>query len=329
MRQRDLVITQNTYSPGVTSVKVDPTDAKSYIVTTNGYLTGYTTIGTAPQKYITDTSGEVNVFSTAYNFVSDTGLPAIVNTTVVTELGEEYLEFTFDRNIEIPTYASMSIAGSYVANGYTQDLVNKLSAPVTKHATNDKIARVKLSTLLGTSVAAGTMYYVKAEFTGLVSEYGQVVNNLSNVSFTRGKDSKYTEEKVSLLNIETTINASPTTVIDNNKIILTFSNAVDGVSASNVANYLINGVTIEKAEVRAETPNKVTLKLKENSVYYPIGEHLTVSNIKAAGSRLSSYYAQGIQGKMALKCIVITKTQKHSGKRFSKQVRMKVFSQSV
>lgn len=65
----------------------DKDDANSYIVTTNGSLNGYTTISTTPGRYITDVSGEVNVFSTAYNFVADTTIPSVVSTNVVKDKG--------------------------------------------------------------------------------------------------------------------------------------------------------------------------------------------------------------------------------------------------
>lgn len=162
----DLTIVQNTYTPGIVSVQVDPTDAKSYIVTTNAYLTGYMTISTTPGRTITDLSGEVNSFSTAFNFVTDTTKPTVINSAVVSDKGEEYLEFTFDRNVDIPTVATLSMTGSYVAQGYTVDIPANRVTQMTKHATNDRIIRVKLAHLLGTTVPLWCDRVWQCEFYG-------------------------------------------------------------------------------------------------------------------------------------------------------------------
>lgn len=281
----DIKIAQNTYSPGITSVVKDKDDANSYIVTTNGSLNGYTTISTTPGRYITDVSGEVNVFSTAYNFVADTTIPSVVSTNVVKDKGIEYLEFTFDRNVEAAAFAQVTLTGSYILNGYTYPLEKSLVGQLEKSTTNDKTIRVRLSNLTGSGVTttAGYTYSVGATFTGVTSEYGQAVNPAYQVNFVRGSDYAQNEEKLSVLSVETSYNARQGTVIDNKTIVVTFSTHVDGITASNLQNYTLDGLTIQQAVVKHNEPYKVYLTIKED-IAQSRGTNLTISNLRALNS---------------------------------------------
>lgn len=283
----DITIAQNTYSPGITSVVKDKDDANSYIVTTNGSLNGYTTISTTPGRYITDVSGEVNVFSTAYNFVADTTIPSVVSANVVKDKGIEYLEFTFDRNVEVAAFAQVTMSGSYILNGYTYQLANNLFGQVEKSTTNDKTIRVRLSKLSSSSVTeattSGYTYSVGATFTGVTSEYGQAVNPAYQVNFIRGSDYAQNEEKLSVLSVETSYNARQGTNIDNKTIVITFSTHVDGITASNLQNYTLDGLTIQRAVVNQNEPYKVYLTVKED-IAQSRGTNLTISNLRALNS---------------------------------------------
>ncbi|MGE7982949.1 S-layer homology domain-containing protein [Solibacillus sp. NPDC093137] len=281
----DITIAQNTYSPGITSVVKDKDDANSYIVATNGSLNGYTTISTTPGRYITDVSGEVNVFSTAYNFVADTTIPSVVSTNVVKDKGIEYLEFTFDRNVEAAAFAQVSLTGNYILNGYTYPLEKSLVGQLEKSTTNDKTVRVRLSNLTGSGVTttSGYTYSVGATFTGVTSEYGQAVNPAYQVNFVRGSDYAQNEEKLSVLSVETSYNARQSTVIDNKTIVVTFSTHVDGNTASNLQNYTLDGLTIQQAVVKHNEPYKVYLTIKED-IAQSRGTNLTISNLRALNS---------------------------------------------
>ncbi|MGA4516694.1 S-layer homology domain-containing protein [Solibacillus silvestris] len=281
----DIKIAQNTYSPVITSVVKDKADANSYIVTTNGSLNGYTTISTTPGRYITDVSGEVNVFSTAYNFVADTTIPSVVSTNVVKDKGIEYLEFTFDRNVDAAAFAQVTLTGSYILNGYTYPLEKSLVGQLEKSTTNDKTIRVRLSNLTGSGVTttAGYTYSVGATFTGVTSEYGQAVNPAYQVNFVRGSDYAQNEEKLSVLSVETSYNARQGTVIDNKTIVVTFSTHVDGITASNLQNYTLDGLTIQQAVVKHNEPYKVYLTIKED-IAQSRGTNLTISNLRALNS---------------------------------------------
>lgn len=279
----DITVTQNSYSPGIASVVKDEKNPNAYIVTVNGFLNGYTTITTAPSKYITDLSGETNVFSTSYNFVADNGKPSVVSSAVVADKGEEYLEITFDRNIEVTPGSRVQIMGSYVLQqGLTRELPRTLFAVPTKHPTDDKVLRVKLSTLLAGVDVVGANYFTNAIFTNVSSEYGQPVNNTDYISFVRGSDTGYNENKIAVYSVETS--ANPGSTLDNQTVVITFTQAVDGLTGFNISNYVIDGAVIESAKVRALEPHKVELRVKESSVLTQYPTNLTVSNIKAAGS---------------------------------------------
>ncbi|AMO84361.1 Parasporal protein [Solibacillus isronensis B3W22] len=281
----DIKIAQNTYSPGISNVVRDKDDVNSYIVTTNGSLNGYTTISTTPGRYITDVSGEVNVFSTAYNFVADTTIPSVVSTNVVKDKGIEYLEFTFDRNVEAAAFAQVTLTGNYILNGYTYPLDKSLVGQLEKSTTNDRTVRVRLSNLAGSggTTNAGYTYSVGATFTGVTSEYGQAVNPAYQVNFVRGSDFAQNEEKLSVLSVETSYNARQGTVIDNKTIVVTFSTHVDGNTASNLQNYTLDGLTIQQAVVKHNEPYKVYLTIKED-IAQSRGTNLTISNLRALNS---------------------------------------------
>ncbi|MGN7479355.1 S-layer homology domain-containing protein [Solibacillus silvestris] len=280
----DVAIVQNTYSPGVVSIVQDKEDPKSHIVTTNGSLNGYTTISTTPGRYVTDLSGETNVFSTAYNFVADTGVPSVVSANVVKDKGIEYLEFTFDRNVETAAYSQVTLTGNYILNGQTYMLAAPLIGQLEKSAANDKVVRVRLSNLSGIVANSGYTYSVGATFTGVTSEYGQAVNPAYQVNFMRGADFAQNEEKLSILNVETAYNARQGTVSDNHTIVVTFSAHVDGGTATTLQNYYLDGLTIQRAYVNPAEPYKVYLTIREGEVAYERGANLTVSNLRALNS---------------------------------------------
>lgn len=287
----DIAIAQNTYTPGVVSVNQDKEDSKSYIVTTNGSLNGYTTISTTPGRYVTDLSGEVNVFSTAYNFTADTTVPSVAGTTVIKDKGIEYLEFTFDRNVETTAGAQVALTGSYILNGYTNPLTTPLTAFVEKSTTNDKVVRIRLSTITGSAITPGYTYSVGVTFSGVLSEYGQVVNGVPQVNFTRGTDFAQTDEKLSVLRIETAYDKMQGTVIDNNTIVVTFSAPVDGTTAVNLQNYSLvldkaynQRVEIQRAYVNPPEPNKVYLTIKQGTLSNGLAAYLTINNLRALNS---------------------------------------------
>lgn len=286
---RDLVVSDIDFdwsksaSLKATGVVKDAEDAKSYIVTTNSELEGNITIKTAAGKYIRDLSGETNTFSTKVEFITDKVRPSVVSSEVVREEGSEYLEFTFDRAVDVSSSSRVNVEGSYVYEGLTYELKGGLSAKVVRNKANNKKVRVKLSELLSKSYdKVGADYFIEAEFEKLKSDYGQAVNDVDYVTFKRSTDSEHNDSTLKVKSIETSVN--PGSKLDNRTVVITFNHAVDGLTGFNVENYDLDGVTIERAKVTASDPDKVELTIKETYSDMQFGSALTINNLRAAGS---------------------------------------------
>lgn len=285
LAKEDIAVAQNLYANTVTNIEKDTTDAKSYIITTANPLNGYTTVSTAPGRFVTDLSGEVNVFSTAYNFIADTSTPSVVNSIVVKDKGIEYLEFTFDRNVTTTGLATVKLKGNQILNGITYPIGSELIGQLEKSPNKDNALRLRLSSVFTNAANIGAVYSVSADFTNVTSEFGQVVNNTTNVNFVRGQDLLQTDEKLAVLRVETANSLSlGTAPLDNNTIIVTFNTNVDGVTAANRNNYSIQGVTILDATVKHNELNKVYLTIQPQTLQYTQGAQLMIQNLRALNS---------------------------------------------
>src|SRR5690606_31631624 len=87
-----------------------------------------------------------------------------------------------------------------------------------------------------------------------------------------------------VIGVETSFNAKQGTKIDNKTIVVTLSNQVDGITASNLENYVLEGATIQRAVVNHNEPHKVYLTIKEGDVDFQRGANLTISNLRALNS---------------------------------------------
>lgn len=267
----------------VTAVTKDTEDPKSYIVTTNSELSGQITVKTASGRTIRDLTGEYNTFSQKVEFVTDKVQPSVVSTEVIREEGSQYLELTFDRAVDVVSSSRVKAEGSYVYEGLTYDLKDVLSAKVTRNKANNKKVRIKLSELLDKSHdKIGADYFLELEFDKLKSDYGQSVNDVDYVTFKRSADSASNDNTLKVKSIETAVH--PGSKLDNRTILITFNDAVDGLTGFDVNNYHLDGMTIERAKVTATEPEQVELTVKETYSEMQFGAMLTISNLRAAGS---------------------------------------------
>lgn len=286
---RDLTATDlsfewsNSASLKATAVTRDPEDSKSYIVTTNSQLSGDVTIKTAAGKYIRDLTGETNTFSTKFKFITDKVRPSVLSTEIVREDGNEYLELTFDRAIDVTSSSRVNAEGNYVSEGLTYEIEDGLSAKVSQNKENNKKVLIKLSDLLDeSSDKVGANYFLELTFDKLKSEYGQTVNDIDYVTFKRSTDSEHNNSALKIKSFETSV--YPGSKLDNRTIVITFNQAIDGLTGFNVDNYHLDGVTIERAKVPAAEPDKVELTIEEMDSDMPFGAALTIKNLRAAGS---------------------------------------------
>lgn len=269
-------------------ISIDSKDAKKVVVEASAVLSG--------DKVVTisgavDGSGEVQAATNrVVKFVSDTVAPKIVSSAVVVDATDkaEYLELTFDKNVDLVTPLIDVQDSSYVKDFVTTSIDGDVAAfdPTAiayKNADNKKVLRVKLDTLLATSDVEGAKYALNFALTGVTSEFGVAVTSGTS-SFTRGKDGVAANTTVQTLASSTPIVQSST---NNSEIVVTFTENVDAATATNAANYIVGGAIVESATVNSANTKVVTLKLKADSNTFTGARNVTVQNVKAAGSSVA------------------------------------------
>lgn len=270
------------------NVSIDSKDAKKVTVDAGAVLTG--------DKVVTisgavDGSGEVQAATNrVVKFVSDTIAPKIVSSAVVVDATEkaEYLELTFDKNVDLGATPRIDVENSsYVKDYVTTSIAGADLGPIAidyKDAKNKKVLRVKLDTLLGTTTdVEGAKYALNFSLTGVTSEFNVAVTSGTS-SFTRGKDGVAANTTVQTLASSTPIVQSST---NNSEIVVTFTENVDAATATNAANYIVGGAIVESATVNSANTKAVTLKLKADSNTFTGARNVTVQNVKAAGSSVA------------------------------------------
>lgn len=264
------------------NVVIDSSDSTKVTVTAPSVLDG--------DKIVTitgavDGSGEIQTTTNrVVKFVKDEAAPTLVSTAVVSDATDknEYLELTFNKNVNLNNATVDVTDGKYVKDYITTDLQDGdiTEQGITyKSDDNKKVLRVKLDTLLGSKDVEGAKYTVDVSFTGVSSEAGVAITT-ATAEFTRGKDG-------SLANTDQVTLSSVTQGSTNNTVVVTFDKAVDAASATNVANYIVGGAVVESASVNSENLKVVTLKLKSGSNTFSGYRNVTVQNVKATGSTVT------------------------------------------
>lgn len=264
------------------SVKKDSEDPTKYNVVTTNALDGLTTVSIGT---VTDLSGEEGAAtSRVVNFVKDGVAPKVTSSAVVTDSTDkkEYLEITFDKDVELSTPTVDATAGTSSKDYVTTTLVDTDITAQTvayKNANNKKVVRVALATLLGAQDVEGATFKLDLVFSGVTSGAG-VGADTAKTTFTRGKDG--VPQNATVLG-DPTVTADLT---DNNKVIVTFPGAVDGASATNVANYKVDGAVIESVTLKPLSGGTqvAVLNLKAGSNTFTGVRNISVENVKALGS---------------------------------------------
>lgn len=175
--------------------------------------------------------------------------PELVKHEVVTEDNKQVLVLTYNEDVAALDAKQLPVAGTLVKDYVTTTPDIDVTAAV--DSKNKKVVKVDLSKLatgkwtvdLGaglTKDAAGNATKAKS----LTFDVGTVKNEVKELTYS----------------------VAPTTT--NNEVIITFAGQVDGASATNAANYAIEGAKVEKAVLTANTSEGATVKLtlKANSV---------------------------------------------------------------
>lgn len=271
-------ITVNNSTP--VSVIVDANDATVYNVTTSAVLYGVYTIGVSS---ITDLSNEAGTnTSKVVTFTKALTAPSVASYAVVTDStdAKQYLEITFDRNVDLST-PTVAAVGTKIKDFVTTGVTISATSIAYKDSANHKVVRVALPTLLAGSDVDGAVYGLTLTFAGVTSE-AAVPSNTATVTFTRGTDSTPTN---------TTVLAAPVVAAgsDNNKVTVTFTGAVDGASATNVANYKIDGAVVSSVTLAplSNGTQVATLNLLQDSNAFTGLRNVTVSGVKALNSSVT------------------------------------------
>lgn len=270
-----------------------------YKVTTNENLKGLQRVTVLKGK-ATNIDGIATTadLSKTVTFVTDETAPKATS-KLVTVNGMEYIELTFDKNVELKGAKRVTIAGTYVDN-----FVTKTLAPVDVVAqyadAKQENKKVVLLPLTNKDLAIkGATYDVKivnkAEANGIVSEAGKAIEELT-AKFTRGENTPVAETNKAVVK-----SAEFKAVANNNdqvKVVFTIDgeHTLDGQTATNVNNYSVSGAVIESVTLEPATTTvddvKVTtqtaiLNLQKNSNTFTGVRNATVKGIKVAGSTIA------------------------------------------
>ncbi|WP_214734384.1 hypothetical protein [Exiguobacterium sp. s154] len=265
------------------TVKQDSTDKTKYIATLAAPVTDLQTVSVSS---FTDLSGEVGEsYSKVVNFSVDTTAPKLTSTRLVTDAkdAKQYLELTFDENVKLGALNQLAVTGNYVKDYITKPLtsVNVAKANILPVEGTDNTFRILASNLM----VSGEDFEGAAYNLTLTGDAEVVVDGSGNkgatvitTSFTRGKDGTVTTTNKPLVK-------SVAEGADNNEVVVTFDKEVDGASAINTSNYVVNGAVVEKATLAAydnvAKEQVVTLTLKADSNAFSGNRYVTISGVKA------------------------------------------------
>lgn len=261
----------------VKSITQDADDATKFVVKTAAPLKAglhKVEVKSTDANPVLDLTGEkLTDFSQLVDFQADTTQPAFLSSAVVVnaDTKKEQLVLSFDKEVKEADLTAVA----YTA--VDKDLVTTTGTSAIKltvNPENKKQLIVNLADIAGlTKGSTYTYNFAK----GAISDTALDPNTTDafQVKFTRGEDGlAQSTDKPVVSKVEAT---------DSNTIEVTFDKAVDGVTATNAANYTIPGLTIEKATLLAVegTTQKVKLTLAKNTNELNGPRDITIANVKA------------------------------------------------
>ncbi|MGZ0051772.1 hypothetical protein [Brevibacillus gelatini] len=276
----------------------DKTDKTKYVVTLDSAKQGLVTVSIAGGAF-TDLSGESNAaFSKIVNFPTDSVAPTLSTATVSKNKdGKEVLTLTFSEDVTVKATTTVTATAKKVSN-YVTSTVNVTFdpsdlTPVTGKANQFTIELNQLSDSVTTTLTEGATYTVDLPAALVTDTAGNDnVAAAKAFTFTRGTDADTAKP-----GIDTTYDSGESTpqvvgngikVTGNNTIELRFDRAVDGASATNKANYVVTGATVEDVALLAG--NVVELTLAADSNTYTGLRTIKVSGVKSADGVVMDEY---------------------------------------
>jgi S-layer homology domain len=282
---------------GEAKVTQDSTDKTKYTVELGTVLSsGIHTVGLNVNA-VSDLSGETNAaFSRVVEFKADTVAPKLVSSEVKTESGQEYLYLTFDESVTEKA-ATSSLSATQVKNYVTVNGALNLSSLQAVSGSDNTKYKVALNDVTFTpaggspaTVGNGESYTVS--LTGAFADSSS--NNLgtTSITFARGADTDSTKPAV----VKTTdsgetapqIGSNGIDVVDNDTFQVTFNKAVDGATATNKANYAVNGATVKSATLKPG--NVVEVKFEADTITLDGLRNVTISGVKSSSGVVMDSY---------------------------------------
>lgn len=272
---------QSAGATTVASVKQDSTDKTKYVFTTDNVLDAVTTVSFGIG--LTDLSGTTttSAISKVVNFSKDSVAPTVSSYQVVKDstTGKEYLELTFDKNVVLSTAKATATAGTSYVKDYITTSFTGSDADVNYKDVDasKKVVRVALSDLIpAVNDKEGAAYTTALTLAGITSEAGTPVTS-ATAKFTRGTDSSASN------NAKLIVSSILASATDNSKINVTFDKAVDGATATNPANYSVQGAVVESVTLGAvlgDGTQVATINLKKDSNANSGYLNVSVANVK-------------------------------------------------
>lgn len=266
---------------GVATSAVKKVSASEYEFTTTANLKGLQTVTVAANKAV-DLAGQknTNALSKVVTFTEDTVAPKAIAQLTTDKNNKQVIELTFDKDV---TAGAVTVAGKQVKDYVTTSGISATPTAVYADGTgnNKKVLHIPLATPLNVE---GAEYDLTISSANVQSDAGKNMDDVK-VQFTRGKDGQ--AENV---NTHVVSNVVVAQGADNNTVTATFTiptgTSLDGATATNIANYVIDGAVVESVTLAAAsgTSQVATLKLKEGSNTFTGVRNITVKNIKVAGS---------------------------------------------
>ena len=265
---------QDIIIPGGTGTVNSAIDTTGKIVTvTNAALTaGVKTI--TIQNYIDLSTNAGDAFTKVLDFKNDETAPKLVTSVVKKDsAGTEFLHLTFDEPVTAGTVTGLTATQykDFVTTTNTMDLTGLTAVPTTND-TEYKVALnaagVKFNSL---ALVKGAKYTVT--LTGAFSDKASTPNPLgaTTITFERAED---------VLTAKPKVTGIAQSASDNNVLEVQFDMPVNGATATNVANYSVEGLTVASATL--VPGNKVELKLAVDSNAITGFRNVTVSGVKSS-----------------------------------------------
>lgn len=291
---------------GEAKITQDATDKTKYTVELGTALTANIHTIAIAANAVTDLSGEQNnAYSKVVEFKADTTAPKLVSSEVKKENGTEYLYLTFDESVTPGTVNALTAkqVKDYVTTTGTIDLSGL--TPVS--GTDNKQYKVALNAVqfkpTGGSAAALT---TGATYTVTLANFTDASGNaLANTTITFNRGSDTDTNKPSIVKTfdgdeaGNRVDNNGIKVVDNDTIQVQFDRALDGATATNKANYQVNGLTVESATLLPN--NIVEIKLAADTNTLSGLRNVTISGVKSKDGVLmdtfttSEYFVENVK----------------------------------